>query len=135
MTEKEKAKMDDVSFEGKKKETKEIGKILRKEIVKALNKKGYEVAKEDFDVKTSGCKTPFQLFFVPTNKNYNFNNFVDTWKENDLSFRKTIKDCEKQANLDENTTTLKEFEKHIKSFCKENGKYHEPEEKESELEM
>lgn len=139
MTEKERVKMEKVEADSKNPKTMEIGKILRKEVVKALKKNGYEVDKDDFQVRNFGCKTPFCLEFVGHMENrseddygviFDYSKYTDEWKENDLSLRKTVK-ASKNKSKDSSVTesvSFKKFEKFIKNYCKENGKYHEPEE-------
>lgn len=136
MTEKEKAKMSVI--ESKKSSTVTMGKILRKEVVKALVKKGYEVSKDDFEIKNFGCKTPYCLQFTGHLQNdeaskeevvFDYSKYKSDWLKNDLSFRKTIKTSEDKSkdSVVGVSVSLKDFEKFIKNYCKENGKYHEPE--------
>lgn len=139
MTEKERTKMVKAEADPKKSKTIKIGNILRKEVVKALNKDGYEVSRDDFQVRNFGCKTPFCLEFVGHMENrseydygiiFDYSKYTDEWKGNDLSLRKTVKsakDKSKDSSV-KRSVSFKEFEKLIKNYCKENGKYNEPEE-------
>ena len=155
MTEKERNKIkkmkktDDISITSS--DITVVGTILRNEIVKSLNKKGYEVEKHDFLIK-SGLSFPDNfgyLVFVLEHPqpqmdsnnekthivsvNVQFTKHIKYWVENDLSLRQTMKQAPKKLQKSISSLNLKKFEKFIKQYCIENDKYHEPEEPDHEL--
>lgn len=134
MTEKERLKMDTVKEKGKRTKYEMQGKIVGKEIAKYLSKKGYDVTKKNFKIHTMGCKTSPHLQFIVNDEvvakyNYFHTEAKHDWYENDLTLFQTLKKNNEFArgNGTQNGCTFKDFLKSVKTYCKENGMYHDVE--------
>lgn len=112
---------------------KKIYLLLKKEIVKSLIKKGYEVPensllafpREGFlSFKERNQEDKEESFYY--NFSVPFESIKYQWENNDLSLRKTIlkSDNEDKVFADD----LKHFEKSVKKFLKQNGLYNKKEE-------
>ena len=108
-------------------------KLFRKELVKNLQKKGYDVDKSDFGInKDPGADANYILFkgkrpfespmFFPTCED------LGVWKTGDESILKTCKGSEKYTGI----FSGKEWIKKVEDILKEHGMYEEPVEEKEE---
>jgi signal recognition particle subunit SEC65 len=108
----------------------EVGKILVKEIAKSLQKKGYDVSKNDFEVvKENGYPTRIEFKdhnIIVSKFSYLTTDAADKWINNSESLLKSLKASKMEARDDRysgNGRTFKEFLKEVKVHCMRENRY------------
>lgn len=123
MTPKEKEKIGTGS--GRESSYKMHSKVFAKEMEKYMQKHGFLVTKENFEISNSENDKTFRMKFkdggvVVATYNWMVTNSIDDWERNGLSLVKTFRQANEFAEDNRDSKegrTFKSFLENIKSYC------------------